>query len=1808
MQGPGLTEVHPIDKYLDGNFPSLTPSPVPYKAAFPNLTFDSPLTFVMHPTQNKIILGQRDGKIYWFNNQDQTTQKNLLIDLSNEVGVVWDGGFLGMALHPNFGETGSNYFYTFYTTRDVNGNNIPNGYTTQNCTNEEYWGNYIMLTRFEVADGTLDVVPNSKTTLFKIRMYGTTHRGGALVFGDDGFLYITTGDQTAFEKAQDIENNLDGGVLRIDVDKDPLKSHAPIRTMPDDHGFSDELSGNEYWIPNDNPFLSPSGDNFEEYYSIGHRSPHRMTKDPATGIMYIGEVGLNLHEEINVVSKGKNFGWPVYEGNAKVNRCGNTLYNNMAHEAPLVSFPRFDANAIIGGFVYRGSEIPDLAGKYICADYGTGEEIWSVDVSTGNYELLGNFAPANIISFGQDNLGEIYIMKLGVDNIYKLTQKNNVPQSIPQWLSQTGAFEDLANLTPADGVIPYDQIEPFWSDGALKKRWMVVPNDGSYNTAAEQIAYSENDVWIYPEGSVLIKHFELPLDANNPGLTKRLETRFSVKGSDGNFYFATYKWNAAQTDAELLASGLDEDINVLDENGVNQVQTWHYPSTSECLSCHNAASGGTLGPRTRNLNNSITYESTGIIANQLVTLSSLGTLDSQIDDNDTPNLLTISATDDSNATLDQRARSYLDVNCAYCHSPGTGNRANFDLRLINTLEETGLLTAGFSTSLGIEGEAILVPGDASKSHLYHRINSLDENIMMPPLAKNEVDEEGAALIAQWINQLNLFDPLVEGTYNIQNKGSGKVVEIAGANTADLANAEQVDYSQESHQQFEFTTGTPDHFTIKALHSDRLVDLETPTTNPGTNVLQRLANGTATQEWQAVPVDEEYFHIINKHNGHYLEVENGSLQNGANIVVNPADGSDAQLWKLNPAQLALATADVLSGDAPLTVNFTGSNSPNASGFSWDFGGDGNSTTADPQHTFTDPGVYDITLTVTGTNGTGIAKLQITVNQPLPNFELRINAGGPELTHNGELFEADQFFTGGKAYTNNSAEVAQLYKTERSAPLKEYSYDIPLANGQYNVSLHFAEIYWGATGGGPGGIGRRIFDVNLEGSLVLDDYDLNSEVGPQTEVIRTFPVTMTDGTLNISLDALGGDGIDQPKLSAIEIVGNTEPAPPVAVLNADITEGDAPLTVNFTGSNSTDTESYSWDFGGDGNSTEADPQHTFTDPGVYNVVLTVNGPLGTDTANIEITVDDPNAIPPVAVASSDIVSGDAPLTVNFTGSNSTNTDSYAWDFGGDGNSTEADPQYTFTDPGIYNVVLTVTGPHGTDSANIQITVSDPAADFELRINAGGPELTHNGELFEADQFFTGGKAYTNNNAEVAQLYKTERSAPLKEYSYDIPLANGQYNVSLHFAEIYWGATGGGPGGDGRRVFDVSLEGNLVLDDYDINSEVGPQTEVIRTFPVAMTDGTLNIGLDALGGDGIDQPKLSAIEIVGNIDPEAPIAIASADLVSGDAPLTVNFTGSNSTNVTSFSWDFGGDGNSTAADPQHTFNTPGVYNVVLTVTGASGTDTANLQITVTDPNAVFELRINSGGPELTHNGDLFEADQFFSGGRSYTNNSAEVASLYKTERSSPQKVFTYDIPLDNGQYNVSLHFAEIYWGATGGGPGGVGRRVFDVNLEGALVLDDYDINADVGPQTEVIKTYPVTISDGSLTITFDTSGTDGINQPKLSAIEIIGDSGSPSLSAQLANDPSSKLGNNTEFNLSPVPVRTGQRLTATLRTKVKAETSVIRIMSISGQVVQESTISTRPGINTFDISTELLPSGIYLVGVRVGSQNHLQKIIVY
>lgn len=756
--------------------------------AFPNLFFRDPLVITHHPRQDLLFVASRDGQIEYFQNDPNVNNKQTLVDLRNETAVVWDGGFLGLAFHPEFGQAGSpnrNYFYVYYTKKNDNGDYGPTdcGQGCFSCfDNPTWWGSYLTLERYSVNEGTLNVNKNSRQTLFKIRQFGGTHRGGGPIFGKDGFLYVAIGDQARYGGAQRIDNNFEGGYIRIDVDqKGGDISHAPRRRMGQDVGNGDETSGNGYYIPNDNPWLDNNGGIFEEFWAIGHRNPHRISVDRVTGDIWSGEIGENDREEVNLVTKGSNGGWPVWEGNLNISgsKCNIGNLGRGFYKAPITDFFRNESNAIIGGNVYRGSKFPLLYGKYLCGGYSQ-NRIYTVEAN-GNRQTLTSFSPGGLITWGEDLNGELYMGRQnGNTNLYQL-QANGVTPPAPNLLSQTGAFTNLSSLTVRNGIIPYEMIEPFWSDGADKYRWIAIPNDGSYNTANEQVVFSENGNWQFPIGTVVIKHFEYG--------GKKLETRFEVKGENGQYYYLSYHWNDQGTDAVLGNAAKTETYTI---NG--EPFTWYFPNRLDCESCHTAVAGKVLGVRTKHLNTAINYGPSLGTQNQLLAWSNQGIFTQTIAPNAIDDFITAAAKDDLSASLEDRARSYLDVNCGYCHQPGSGNRAVFDALLTTPFDEQNLIYGFLNNSLSNNDAFTIVPQDIANSMIHFRMNSLTDGVAMPPIAKNKIDKAGVQLIAEWINSLPLTDSpaavgngtgLVGNYFQGANSFTNKVTERLDA-TIDFA--------------------------------------------------------------------------------------------------------------------------------------------------------------------------------------------------------------------------------------------------------------------------------------------------------------------------------------------------------------------------------------------------------------------------------------------------------------------------------------------------------------------------------------------------------------------------------------------------------------------------------------------------------------------------------------------------------------------------------------------------------------------------------------------------------------------------------------------------------------------------------------------------------------------------------------------------------------------------------------------------------------------------------------------------------------
>ena len=752
-----------VGKFLNDSLPNQTPTGETVDEwevinAFPNLTFNDPLDLRELPG-NELLVVSKNGKMWTFDNDPNASTKNLFLDISDRIMTTDKGnvGVFGAILHPEYGQANSPNQFIYVVYRHFHAAIENRGYAR--------------LSRFTISNGIAD--PNSEFILINQFDGHDWHNGGSMFFGpQDGFLYLSIGDEGSnndqFNSAQTLEKGFFSGILRIDVDRRGGAISHPIRRQPSyartpPSGWPESYSQG-YYIPNDNPWLSPDSSHLEEFYAIGFRSCHRMYYDEPTGDIWIGDVGQASREEVTIIRKGDNAQWPYKEGlidGAKPQP--TTIIGN--EKPPLFDMDRNEAHAVMGGIVYRGGKwSSSFEGKYIFATHKF-QTINSVDYyNSGSTDrtilttipFLTSEPIDGPVHIYKDQVGEIFILQLMGDKteglIYKLNPKTTTPViNAPLLLSETGAFSDLSTLSPSTGLVPFEPNVTFWSDGASKKRWVALPNDGSHDSAEEQILFSEEGEWTFPNGTVFVKHFDLLMDEEDPNSAKKIETRFTVKGDDGQIYFLTYRWREDESDADLVLGGADRSLTIQTSSGSRQ-QIWHYPTNNECLTCHN--SGGALGVNTRQMNGDYPYDG-GVTDNQLRTMNHLNWFSSALNEGNIPSYMRVSPISDANASLEEKALSYLDVNCAYCHRPGN-LQVNMDLRFPTPLDQKNILHVDPEDDLGITGAKRVFQGDHSQSIVFHRMSSLQSDVMMPPLSKFLVDQEGTNLIRDWINSLDPF--------------------------------------------------------------------------------------------------------------------------------------------------------------------------------------------------------------------------------------------------------------------------------------------------------------------------------------------------------------------------------------------------------------------------------------------------------------------------------------------------------------------------------------------------------------------------------------------------------------------------------------------------------------------------------------------------------------------------------------------------------------------------------------------------------------------------------------------------------------------------------------------------------------------------------------------------------------------------------------------------------------------------------------------------------------------------------------------
>jgi len=764
----GLDAPAPITPFLGNVFPTTTPGPTGSWAvtdAFPNLTFTDPVRMVKDPTTDThIYVVCRNGEVWRvpFSSTATNSQKVRVLDRRANTLGYWDAGMMAICFHPDFGKAGNpnrGFVYCFYQF-------VPQQPSNQSVSSPSY----MRLSRFTVPDGQVAFNASSEYVLISQFDRHNWHNGGQMFFGPDRFLHVVIGDEgdanDSHGTAQKINDRLFAGILRIDVDNDPARSH-PIRRQPRPVSRPSGWPASQtqgYSIPKDNPWLDPSGGILEEFWAVGTRSPHSMHFDDETGEIWIADVGQGTREEITITSRGSNNQWPYREGLANGPKTKPaTLIGT--DNPPLYDYPRSMGGCIIGGIVYRGNiHANSLTGKYIFGDHNTRalysltrnptgpptvEYLTAVPRSGGTKRGLAG------ICEGPD--GEAYFMELGdtgtdTGKIYRLVRNGTPVPDPPATLSQTGAFTSLANLTPRQGLIPYGVNSPLWSDGSEKNRWIAIPNNGTHNTPSEQVTYRETGAWDFPVGTVIVKHFALPTDERNPAITAPIETRFFVRGSTGTWYGVTYRWNNQGTEAFLLSNGESRDFTITQNNGTTRTQRWDFPSRSDCLTCHSSSADNVLGLRSHQMARDLTYPLTGRTSNQLSTWNGLGIFGTSFGNRDPATLPASVNPHNPHASLDNRVRSYLDVNCSHCHNP-SGVTANFDATFTTPLS-TQRLIDGLINRPVVPGEnKVVAPGDPTKSVLHLR-SSVVGAYQMPPLGKNTVDQKAAALIEDWILSLN----------------------------------------------------------------------------------------------------------------------------------------------------------------------------------------------------------------------------------------------------------------------------------------------------------------------------------------------------------------------------------------------------------------------------------------------------------------------------------------------------------------------------------------------------------------------------------------------------------------------------------------------------------------------------------------------------------------------------------------------------------------------------------------------------------------------------------------------------------------------------------------------------------------------------------------------------------------------------------------------------------------------------------------------------------------------------------------------
>lgn len=721
------------------------PSPFETQRVFPNISFEHPVDIAFAPGINRIFIALQKGQLFSFPNTPTADHADLFFDPSELLN--WEkipnckgmGGVLALTFHPRFQENRYcfvqyNLDYTNYARNHENGSRI---------------------SRFTVTNTDpprLD--PKSEVVILQWLSGG--HNGCTLKFGLDGFLYLSTGDAAdpnppdSLNTGQDISDLL-SSILRIDVD----------------HPGADK----PYSIPKDNPFVSTPKAR-PEVFAYGLRNPFRMNFDSKTGNLWVGDVGWELWESIVCAKPGGNYGWSIVEGPNSVHPNGKRGPTEISK--PQAALFHTEAASITGGVVYRGKKLPELYGYYIFGDWQT-SRLWSAKCVGEKEDTLEPYkeiaqTDQRIVSFGEDPDLEPIIVDHGGGGLYRIVRNPAAgqPPTFPRKLSETGLFTSLKDQIPAAGVLPFSVNAAQWADGAVAQRFVATPGTSTM-TWGKGVWGDDKPMW--PKDSVLVRTLSLEMKAGNPASKKNVETQLlHFDGRQWHGY--SFAWNDSQTDAELIGAGGDErPFDIVDPAapGGSRHQIWHYPSRTQCMTCHNVwcdyALAFTVSQLTRK--EKYRFESGETFTDDparsfrhiglLIEPKTRPTRAQPRFKSPPPEKPALTDPYDESADLAERARSYLHVNCSHCHRFGGGGTALFDVRKDLPLKQLKAVDERPALGdFGLDNGKLICPGDPNCSVFLYRTSKLGRG-RMPHIGSDVVDEKGTQLLRQWIAEMPRTD-------------------------------------------------------------------------------------------------------------------------------------------------------------------------------------------------------------------------------------------------------------------------------------------------------------------------------------------------------------------------------------------------------------------------------------------------------------------------------------------------------------------------------------------------------------------------------------------------------------------------------------------------------------------------------------------------------------------------------------------------------------------------------------------------------------------------------------------------------------------------------------------------------------------------------------------------------------------------------------------------------------------------------------------------------------------------------------------